>query len=183
MKDDWRRLSRKTLHSTPWISFVKAKYRNAETKYAMNYYYCVIPSGSVVFPIDSRGRILLLYGFAPPLNKKILSPVSGTVHESESSGKTASRELLEETGLAGKLEKIASFHPGPFKSTGELTVFIATGVKKIAQPNLEPTETFSYRWMSLNKILSLAKTGKIKNGILLSALMLAMPRLRKYLRK
>ena len=134
MNDDWRRLSKKTLHSTPWISFVKAKYRNSSTKYVMNYYYCVIPTGSIVFPIDSRGRILLLYGFAPPLSKKILSPVSGTVHKNESSEKTARRELLEETGLAGKLEKIAVFNPGPFKSTGELTVFIATGVKKIAEP-------------------------------------------------
>ncbi|RLW70158.1 MAG: hypothetical protein B6D68_01220 [spirochete symbiont of Stewartia floridana] len=66
---------------------------------------------------------------------------AGTVDPGEEPAATAARELLEETGYtASELVKLSAVSPNPAFMSNKTYTFLARGLKKVADPNLDTYE-------------------------------------------
>jgi 8-oxo-dGTP pyrophosphatase MutT (NUDIX family) len=82
----------------------------------------------------------------------------------------AQRELLEETGYGGaELKPIGSSHPNPAMLSNRSFFFVARGVKKIREQNLDPAERIHTVLTPLRDIPEMIKDGKITHSLMLNA--------------
>jgi len=138
--------------------------------------------GSVVLiPVDENGEVLFVRQYRHAAGRDLLELPAGTRDGDEPFEACASREIREETGMqAGKLEKVGEFYLAPGYSTEFMAVYLATDLK----PN--PLEADEDEFLTVEKIpvkkaLALAEGGGVPDAKSLAALLMARPRLEKYL--
>jgi len=116
------------------------------------------PDTVVVFPILNDGRIILTeqeqHGKEP-----FVGAAGGRVDEDEGILEAAKRELLEETGFeAEEFTLLGAEHPTS-KIDWVIYTFVARGLKKVADLNLDAGEKITLRTVGFDKFLEMA-TGK-----------------------
>ena len=96
---------------------------------------------------------------------------SGMIDSGEAPEAAARRELLEETGCtAGQLIHIGSVNPNPAFMNNKLHTFVALGLEKVSDLDLDDMEILEVEEMALAQVLDDAGGGEYDNGILLVAL-------------
>ncbi len=96
---------------------------------------------------------------------------AGVVHRGELPDIAARRELLEETGCtAGQLIHIGSVNPNPAFMNNRIHTYVALGLEKESDLDLDETELLELEEVALSEILDNAGGGDYDNGILLIAL-------------
>ncbi len=109
----------------------------------------------IVFPVLDNGNILLTKQEQPGKRPFIGAP-GGRVDPGEEVFEAAKRELLEETGcVADEFELYNSTQPVS-KIEWAVYVFIAKGVKKVADLNLDPGEKIELVEYSFKEFLKVA---------------------------
>ena len=105
-----RVLSEEMLYSGRWSEMVELIYedegkqvRKWEVLHRKNCSSAII----IVAQLKPSGRYILIRQFRPPTNAYILEFPAGLNDPGENLEKTATRELLEETGYVGKVEEIS----------------------------------------------------------------------------
>ncbi len=113
------------------------------------------PDTVAVFPVLDDGKILLLEQEQPGKNPYIGTP-GGRVDEGEDILTAAKRELLEESGYEAE-EYILwdSQHPVS-KIDWVVYTFIAKGLKKVSEPNLDAGEKMKPLLVSLDELIDIA---------------------------
>ena len=95
----------------------------------------------------------------------VLEIPAGTLEKREEPIKCAFRELEEETGYrAKKMSPLITYYPSIGYNTEVIHCFVATGLKKIADLNLDDDEILSVVKIDLRKLLKMIKTGKIQDS-------------------
>ena len=101
------------------------------------------PGAAAIIAFDEKGRIILVkqhrfgHGY-------ILEIPAGTLEKGEKPIDTAYREIVEETGYeAKKMTKLISFFPSVGYNTEEIHVFVASGLKKKFELDLDNDEFIS----------------------------------------
>ena len=138
--------------------------------------------GSVVIvPINEHGEILFVRQYRHATEKELLELPAGTRDGNEPFEECAAREIREETGMqAGKLEKMGEFFLAPGYSTEFMAVYLATDLT----PNplkADDDEFLQVEKFPVKQALQLAEEGDVPDAKSLAALLLARPRLEKYL--
>ena len=138
--------------------------------------------GSVVLvPVNEYGEMLFVRQYRHAAEKDLLELPAGTRDGNEAFEECAAREIREETGMqAGKLQKVGQFYLAPGYSTEFMEVYIATDLT----PNplkADDDEFLQVEKMSVKKALQLAEQGGVPDAKSLAALLMARPRLEKYL--
>lgn len=124
---------------TPWFQVVSE--RTAESK---NPYYIInAPDFAVIVALDTRGRLLLVRQYRPPVAGITLELPAGHIERGETPEETARKELIEETGYeAGRMEFLAALSPSTARYTNRLYCFFARNVRPspgaIVEPGMEP---------------------------------------------
>jgi len=96
---------------------------------------------------------------------------SGIVDEGELPEAAARRELLEETGCtAEELIHIGSVNPNPAFMNNKLHTYVALGLEKVKDLDLDDLELLELEETVLQDVLDGAGYGQFDNGILLIAL-------------
>jgi ADP-ribose pyrophosphatase len=132
-------------------------------------------SGSVVIlAVDQSGpepRVLLERQYRYATADYMLELPAGRIDPGENALASGKRELLEETGYtAKKWNKALFFYPSPGFLEETMTVFLAENLKPgIAQP--EADEKIEHKLYSLSSILRSIKTGKIRDGKTIAAIL------------
>ena len=102
----------------------------------------------------------------------ILEIPAGTLEKGEKPIDTAYREIIEETGYeAKKMTKLISFFPSVGYNTEEIHVFVASGLKKKFELDLDNDEFISVVKMDLKKLIGMIKVGKIADSKTVCAVM------------
>lgn len=123
---------------------------------------------SFVLPVDTRGRILVLYEYRYPVGRHIIGPVGGSVEEGETPLRAARRELREEAGIiARRYRLLGTFYAGPAKSDTLFYAYVAMGLTP-GQPQPDIAEYVECRWYTLAELERLIRHGEVRDPYLLA---------------
>lgn len=113
------------------------------------------PDTVVVFPVLPDGKIILTEQEQPG-KEPFIGATGGRVDEGEDILEAAKRELLEESGYeAEEFILWEAEHPTP-KIEWVVYTFIAKGLKKVSEPNLDAGEKIKLKMVTLDELIDLA---------------------------
>jgi ADP-ribose pyrophosphatase len=125
---------------------------------------------AAIIPIFPDGSFLMVEIYRYGIDKVLLEFPGGTIEESEEPIKTARKELLEETGYDSKiLEYKGWFYTWPSKMNQKTHVFLAKGLEKTKEQNLEETEEIKVKRISKHELFARLKSQEIKTAGAISA--------------
>ncbi len=133
----------------------------------------------VILPIDEENNLLFVRQYRHATGGDLLELPAGTRDEDEPFEECAARETREETGMAGKLQKVGEFYLAPGYSTEFMAVFLATDLKEDPL-QADEDEFLQVERIPLKKALEMAEHGDVVDAKSLAALLLARPYLEKY---
>ena len=122
----------------------------------------IVEQGNVVaiLAIDDD-EVIVVNEFRYPVGYVLEIP-AGNVDKNETPLKCAKRELLEETGyIAKKFEHLIQFFPKLGYNTQVIDCYVATGLVKISEPNLDENELITVKKIKFKKLLNMIKNDKI----------------------
>ena len=126
---------------------------------------------AAMLAFDENNKIILVKQHRFPHGYVIEIP-AGTLEKREDPKKCAFRELEEETGYrARKMTPLITYYPSIGYNTEIIHCFVASGLKKIADLNLDEDEILSVVKMDLKKVIRMIKTGKIQDSKTICAVM------------
>jgi ADP-ribose pyrophosphatase len=126
---------------------------------------------AAMLAFDEDNKIILVKQYRFPHGYVIEIP-AGTLEKREDPKKCAFRELEEETGYrAGKMTPLITYYPSIGYNTEAIHCFVASGLKKIADLNLDEDEILSVVKMDLKKVILMIKSGKIQDSKTICAVM------------
>jgi ADP-ribose pyrophosphatase len=120
---------------------------------------------------EKDGKILLVKQHRYAYGEDIWEIPAGKLNEGEDPMETARRELEEEGGIyAETLELLFTVYPTPGYSAEIIRVYRATNLKEVPM-HLDPDEFLTGEWMEIDRIKKMIKSGEIKDGKTLIALL------------
>ena len=115
----------------------------------------------ILLPIF-QGQVVYVHQYRHALNEWMDELPGGTIDEGESPEDAARRELLEETGLSGRLVKLCEM-PGSQGVSAEIGYIYAAFCDKAISPKAEPTELIEIRKISEEDFGRMVDEGKLRH--------------------
>jgi ADP-ribose pyrophosphatase len=115
-----------------------------------------------VLPILSNGNVVLVRQYRPAIRKTLLEIPAGLLDDGEDEQNAAMRECEEETGYRPKkLQRLLHYAHAEGYSTGWITLYVATELKKMGQISLDRTEHLEPVQMSFAELQDLVRKNEI----------------------
>lgn len=167
----WGVLKSDYLIQNKWLT-VRKDHVKLPTGAEMNDYYVLeYPDWVTVIAITEEGNYVMEKQYRHGIQKTCYELCGGTVEKNENALDTAMRELKEETGFeGGEWEFFSITAPNPAAMTNLCYTFLARGVKKTSDQNLELTEDIEVCEMTEEELLKIMEAGQITQGDMLSPL-------------
>ena len=121
-----------------------------------------------IIAINDEGKILVQKELSYPINEWLYQFPGGVDEEGESNEDSALRELGEEGGYTGKLEKIGKFLVDHRRREDFIYVYVATDLKETST-HWDLEEAFESYWFTPDEIELMICSGEIVNNTLLCA--------------
>ena len=115
-----------------------------------------------IFALTKNKEVIIAKQFRPGPEKGLLELPGGGVDEGETPEVCAQRELLEETGYAGKMEFIGTTLDCAY-STMIRYNYVAIDCEKIAAQELDDSEFIDVVLISLKEFLNLLRSGEMSD--------------------
>lgn len=169
-KSKWTTHSSKIDYQNKWFKVEKAEVTKPNGEKG-EYYTVINPPAVFIIPQDTDGGIYLIGQFRYAIGAYSLEIPAGRT-EGEEPLDTAKRELWEETGFTAE----AWINLGEFYSANGLLrekayTFLARGLKQTGSNKQEEEGIDKLVKLPLNKILTMIKSGEIKDGQTISSLL------------
>ncbi len=171
--DQWKSIGeRKEIFRTPIFAVCSERFQCARTDAEIDFITLSSWNWVNVIARTEEGKILLIRQFRPGTMREEIEIPGGCIDPSDPSPEAAgARELLEETGYAGKNPRIiGSVSPNPaIQGNCCFTVFI-DHAKKVSVPLMEATECIETEEVSQEELQRMISAGEIRHGLVLNAL-------------
>ncbi len=120
------------------------------------------PDAVGVLPIDEDGSVHLVRQYRQAVGKVLLEIPAGIIHPGESPEGTGRRECEEETGLRpSKMKWLFRYYHSVGFSTGQIEVFLGTGLGKDSGLRPDDGEFIERVRMPFDKLYRMAVSGAI----------------------
>lgn len=170
-KKDWKIVSSDYLIKNKWLT-VRKDHVKLPTGIEMDDYYILeYPNWVSVIAITEEGKYVMELQYRHGTQMAGYELCGGTVEEGEDFLETAKRELLEETGYSGgQWELLTVSAPNPAAMTNLCYTYVAQGVKKIREQELEKTEDIDVLELTEQQVFEILSSGQIYQGDMLAPL-------------
>ncbi len=170
------RLSSKTKFSNPWWTYKIDKYVMPSGNEGE--YHYVHTAGSVyIVPILDDRRFLMVHQYRYLNEMLSLEFPGGGIKDGELPDEIARKELIEETGYEGDLEKIGFYNPFGGVTDEICHVYIARNLKPSNDAGKDESEEFELVRLTMDEIEEKIKTNEIFSGMTLASWVLAKNKL------
>ena len=164
----WKKISSEIKFKNPWWTYMYDKYELPGGK-AYEYHYVHTAGSSFIIPIKDNGKIILVNQFRYLNERFSIEFPGGGIKEGQTPELVARKELIEETGLDGDLEKAGFFNPYNGIADEICHVFIARNLKPSNKETKDDSEEFELMELSIEEIDLKISTNEIYDGMTMAA--------------
>ncbi|MBO0952892.1 NUDIX hydrolase [Fibrella forsythiae] len=160
------------VYAEPWLTVRRDAVRLQNGGYIPDYYTLEYPDWINVVAVTKGGELVLLRQYRHGIKQVAYELCAGCVDPGEQPLEAARRELLEETGYGGgewRLLMTLSANPGTH--TNLTYSYLALGVEKRQEPDLELTEEISVHLVELQELLPLLDGGQVLQSLHMAPLL------------
>ena len=166
----WQRTGRRLIQSFRIFNLREDRYLLPRSVREAPFYILESPDWVNVIPLTDRGEVILIRQFRFGLEGVTLEIPGGMVEGGLNPLETGRKELLEETGYgADQWEYLGYVHPNPAFLTNRCHSFLARGVKKVAEVDLDESEEIEVVSAPLEKIPGLIAREEITHSLVICA--------------
>ncbi len=156
----------------PWLTIREDRVKLNKGSIMDGYYVFEYPDWATALAIDQQGCFIMIRQYRHALGEINYELSAGVCDDDDHDPlASAKRELLEETGYGGgqwKLWTINSANPGTH--TNLTYCYLAEGVHKVTDQNLESTEEISVHRLSRSEVMQLLEKDRIRQSLHAAAL-------------
>lgn len=125
-------------------------------------------------PLDEQGNVLMVRQYRKPIESDLLEVPAGGIEPGEDPEDAVLRELQEEIGFtAGNVRLLAGFWVTPGWATEYMYAYLATDLRPANLP-ADFDENITVERVPLPNLHEMIRTGEIKDGKSIAALLLAL---------
>jgi 8-oxo-dGTP pyrophosphatase MutT (NUDIX family) len=167
----WQICRSEYIYKSRWLTVRKDAVRTDKGIDIDDFYVLEYPTWVNVIAITQEGKFVIEQQYRHGIQQQVFELCAGVCETNEKPIDAAKRELLEETGFGGGTWSLMGrYAPNPNSMSNWCYSFLAEGVTKIQEPHQEPTENILVHQVSKEELLSMMKSGKIVEGIMLTPL-------------
>ena len=163
----WERLSERIIFKNDHWQYKLDEFE-IDGKLKGEYHYVHSPGSTLVVPFMSDEEVILVNQYRYLNGKEGLEFPCGAISGDLSEEENALKELREEAGYSGILEKVGEFVPYTGVSDEVCHVYIGSNLSKSPLPT-DFTEDFEIVSLSINELEQLIKNNTIWDGLTLAA--------------
>ncbi|MBO0931565.1 NUDIX hydrolase [Fibrella aquatilis] len=154
------------IHRQTWFTVRKEAIRMAGGGYIPDYYLLEYPDWINVVAVTTGGDLVLIRQYRHGVGDVHYELCAGCVDPGETPLEAAQRELLEETGYGGgQWQPLMTLSANPGTHTNRSYSFLALGVEKIGEQDLELTEEIAVWTVSPVEALTVLDTGQMMQSL------------------
>jgi ADP-ribose pyrophosphatase len=168
----WKQISREIKFTNKWWKYIVDKYRLEDGEEG-EYHFCHTEGSSFVIPMMDDGRILMVNQYRYLNDRESIEFPGGGVKEMESYEQAAHRELVEETGFDGELQKAGYFNPYSGVTNEMCHVYVARNLKPSKEFSKDEHEDFEILYLNKDEIEKKIHSNEIFSGMTLASWLLA----------
>ena len=168
----WRVLSSEYLFRRPWLTVRHESLELPDGRRVPDYYVLEYPDWVNVTAITRDGHFVLIDQYRHGLGETSYEIPAGCAEPSDASMLDAARrELAEETGYGGgEWRLLTTVAPNPATQNNLTHCFLATGVERLGDQHLDPTEDLRVHLMTRGEVLELLRTDRIRQALMAAPL-------------
>lgn len=168
----WKVLTSEYLAHEPWFTVRHESVELPDGRRIPDYYVLEYPEWINVIAITRDGHFVLIDQYRHGLGETSYETPAGVAEPSdESMLAAAQRELAEETGYGGgEWRAFMTVSANPSTHTNLTHCFLATGVEKIGEQHLDPTEDLRVHLLTRAEVLELLRSDRIRQALMAAPL-------------
>ena len=175
----WKILSSEYLYKETWFTVRNDTCLKPDGKIVSPYYVYEFPTWVTAFALTTDNKVVMVRQYRHAIQDTILEVPGGCVDDTDGDFQAAAaRELLEETGYAfDQYEYLGKISPNPSTNTNWMHMFLATGGRKIQEPDLDHNEDIEVELLTLEELKKLMRDNQIIQALHVCTIMYALQRL------
>jgi len=173
----WQKLSTQTKYKNAWWTYTISRYALPSGKDG-EYHYVHTEGSSFVIPVLADATLLLVNQYRFLNDRESLEFPGGGIREGQNPLEVARKELIEETGYAGELQKVGTFNPYNGITDEICHVFIARNLRPSAAEMQDESEEFEIVKLSVEEMEAKIEINEIYDGMTMASWALAKHLLR-----
>lgn len=168
----WEVLGTEYLFRRPWLTARRDHVRLPNGVENPEYYVLEYPDWVNIIARTEDGRFVFVRQYRHALGETRYELVAGVIDPGDASPlEAAKRELYEETGYGGgEWQAFATFSPNASAMNNTSHTFLATGVQKVSEQHLEPTEDITVHLFTADEVLNMLREGEIRQALMAAPL-------------
>lgn len=171
----WKVLASKIVFESRWIKVRQDKVQLPNGSVRDDYFVRETKRVVFAFAVTEQGKVILENQYKHGAGAILKELPAGMVEKNETPLAAIKRELLEETGYAaGKIRLIGRFYGDPSGSNTKIWCYLATGCRKVGEPQDNPSEIIELQLVTVMQLKQLVKQGKINGQGALAAILLGL---------
>lgn len=175
MKEDkrlfWKVLSSEYIHQDTWLTARKESVQMPSGHIIEPYYVLDYPNWVNTIAITKEGKFVLVKQYRHGLRSVNFELCAGMAEKGEEPMVSAKRELLEETGYGnGVWSQYMVLSANPSTHSNLNYCFLAVGVEKIQEQELEDSEDISVHLLTVGEVKELLDNDQIRQSLMAAPL-------------
>ncbi len=144
------------------------------------YFVLEFPHWVQVVAFDVKNRVLITRQYRHGSQQVIYGLPTGFTESSDKSTiESARRELIEETGYdAKKFVNAPAIYPNPAIQNNQVHTFAAFNIKKIKEPDFDPSEKISSEFITIKKLLNMIDDGRFSHALHIAGIFVTLRHLK-----
>ena len=159
----WEILESRTVSSDRWLTHTLEHVR-LPSGYEISEYHVLNQNDfCLMVAVTATGEVPLVRQYKHGARDVVLEFPAGLVEDDETPDAAASRELLEETGYAGRMHCAGTLLTSPSRNRNLAYVFVILDAKQVCEPEPEETEQIEVVMTPLARLPGLVAQGAIRD--------------------